>query len=253
MAADDNATHSDTFKDEYKMSFVEKWDELIGWEGRAAGENGFFEKVLRNAGCERVLDAATGTGFHAVQFAKAGFDVVAADGADTMLAKTEENMREHGVEFPVVNADWRTLAEDVDGTFDALVCLGNAYSHLYDEDDRTRTLEQFHAVLNPGGLAIVDQRNYDSILAEGYSTKHRFYYTGHGVTAEPEEIAEDHCRFRYTFPDGEVHHLTLYPVLAENLTERLRTAGFSEVERYGDFEADYDPADADFIVQVATK
>lgn len=247
------ALDSDTYKDEYEPPFVEKWDELIGWEGRAEGEGTFFSDLLREAGCERVLDAAAGTGFHAVNLARAGFDVVAADGAATMLRKTEQNMREHGVDFPTYHADWRSLQEDVPGRFDALVCLGNAFTHLFDVDDRARTLSQFHQVLEPGGIAIIDQRNYDAILDNGYSSKHRYYYTGNEVDAAPELITDEFVRFRYAFPDGAVHHLTLYPVRADELTSLLLDVGFSDVERYGDFQPDYVSDDVDFIVQVARR
>ena len=169
---------SDRYQDEYEPSFVDKWDELIDWEGRAKGEGDFYPSILRDAGCTRVLDAACGTGYHAVQLAKAGFDVLAADGAPDMVSKTAENAALLGVDLPVQQADWRTLADDVPGQFDAVLCLGNAFTHLFSEEERVQSLAQFRKVLRPGGLVIIDQRNYDSILDEGFSSKHQYYYTG---------------------------------------------------------------------------
>ncbi len=249
----ETATQSDRYKREYEPSFVEKWDELIGWDGRAEGEGGFFEKLLREHGCERVLDAATGTGYHAVTLAQAGFDVVAADGAETMLAKTEQNMHEYGCKFATYLADWRQLDEQVPGRFDALLCLGNAFTHLYAEEDRRRAMQQFYDILDPGGLVLVDQRNYDMFLERGFQSKHQYYYVGEGVNASPEEISEEIVRFRYEFPDGAVHHLGLYPIRTEDLTAQMVDSGFRDVQRYGDFDLDYDPMDADFIVHVGTK
>lgn len=246
-------SHSDLYKGEYEPSFAEKWDDLIGWDGRAEGEGGFFEKLLREHGCQRVLDAATGTGYHAVTLKQAGFDVVAADGAETMLSVAERNMRDAGVEFPTYCADWRRLDAEVPGKFDALLCLGNAYTHLAREDDRTQAMQQFYEVLEPGGLVVIDQRNYDKILEHGYDSKHQFYYVGEGVNAFPEEIHDDYVRFRYEFPDGDVHHLTLFTILADDLAGYLRESGFGDLRRYGDFEEDYDPTDADFIVHVGRK
>lgn len=249
----ESTAQSDVYKQEYKPSFVEKWDELIGWDGRAEGEGGFFEKLLREHGCERVLDAATGTGYHAVNLAQAGFDVVAADGAETMLAKTEENMREYGVEFPTYVADWRELDDQVPGKFDALLCLGNAFTHLYADDDRLQAMQQFYEILEPGGLAVIDQRNYDMFLERGFHSKHQYYYVGEGVNAFPEEINEEVVRFRYEFPDGAVHHLSLFPIRVEELTEHMRSSGFTDLKRYGDFEPDYDPMDADFIIHIGRR
>lgn len=244
---------SDLYKTEYRPSFAQKWDELIGWDGRADGEGGFFEKLLREHGCERVLDAATGTGYHAVTLAEAGFDVVATDGAHTMLDQTRRNMEAHRVSFPTYIADWRHLDAEVPGTYDALLCLGNAFTHLRSQEDRRQAMAQFYEVLEPGGLLIIDQRNYDVILDEGYQSKHRYYYVGEGVNAYPEEITDEVVRFRYEFPDGEVHHLSLFPIRAEALLDHVRGSGFGEVVSYGDFSADYDPAETDFIVHVARK
>ena len=241
---------SDLYREEYQPSFVEKWDELIDWEGRAEGEGGFYPSLLREANCQRVLDAAAGTGYHSVQLAKEGFDVLAADGAPEMVAKTAENAAEHGIDLPVTTADWRTLSEDVDGTFDAVLCLGNAFTHLFDEHERIQALEQFHKVLRPGGLAVIDQRNYDAILDRGFSTKHRYYYTGSGVDARPEAITDEFVRFRYTFPDGEVHHLTLCPIRQDYVSGLMRDTGFRDIQRYGDFKPDYQRYEPDFVVQV---
>lgn len=244
---------SDRYQDEYEPSFVERWDELIDWAGRAEGEGGFYTRLLRDSGAERVLDAACGTGYHSVTLRKAGFDVVAADGAPEMVAKTEDNARAHGVDdLPVCQADWRTLSEDIGERFDALLCLGNAFTHLFTEEERTEAMAQFHKVLRPGGILVVDQRNYDAILDEGFSSKHRFYYTGKGVDARPEVITDEYVRFRYAFPDGAVHHLTMCPIRQEYLTRLMEGAGFRDVRRYGDFKPSFELHDPDFVTQVGT-
>ncbi len=69
------------YQDEYIKGFVDKWDDYIGWEGRAASEGSFFIDQLRARGVEKVLDVATGTGFNSVQLLEAGFETVSADGS----------------------------------------------------------------------------------------------------------------------------------------------------------------------------
>lgn len=243
---------SDLYREEYQPSFVAKWDELIDWDRRAAGEGGFYEDLLRNAGCERILDAAAGTGYHSVQLRKAGFDVLAADGAPEMVAKTRDNAEALGVELPVQQADWRSLDQDVDGSFDAVLCLGNAFTHLFSEEERVVVLEEFRKVLNDGGLVVIDQRNYDAILDQGFSSKHQYYYCGEDVDARPEVITDEYVRFRYSFRDGSVHHLTLYPLRQDHLSKLLKSTGFDNIRRYGDFESPYELHDPDFIIQVGT-
>ena len=57
---------TDHYQHEYVHDFVERWDELIDWEGRAKSEGSFFVDILKKYGCESVIDAAAGTGFHSV-------------------------------------------------------------------------------------------------------------------------------------------------------------------------------------------
>jgi glycine/sarcosine N-methyltransferase len=252
-ATSSNTVTSDYYHEEYKPSFVDKWDELIDWDGRADGEADFFSKLLRDHGCERVLDAAAGTGYHSITLAKDGFDVVAADGAQEMVSKTQANAAQQGVELTTLQADWRWLSHQVDGTFDALLCLGNAFTHLFSEEERVQAVTEFYRVLRPGGLAVIDQRNYDAILDRGFSSKHKYYYCGEEVDARPEEITTSYVRFRYAFEDGQVHHLTLFPIRQEALKRHMLDAGFTSVDQYGDFQPRFERYEPDFVVQVGRR
>ncbi len=55
--------HTDHYKHEYVKSFVEKWDALIDWEGRAKAEGEFFIEQLRAHGCKKVLERRDGDRF----------------------------------------------------------------------------------------------------------------------------------------------------------------------------------------------
>lgn len=238
---------------EYVNSFVRKWDDLIDWESRARSEGEFFIDLLRSRGCSRVLDVATGTGFHSVRLAKAGFDVVSADGCDQMLVKAFDNAYQHNVILKTVRADWRWLNEQIQGRFDAVICLGNSFTHLFDENDRHKALAEFYAALKHDGILILDQRNYDVILDEGFRTKHRYYYCGDDVVAEPEHIDDGLARFRYRFADGETFHLNMFPLRKEYTRQLLREAGFQTIATYGDFQQTYRDNEPDFFIHVAEK
>ena len=200
------------YQAEYVRSFVEKWDELIDWDARARSEGAFFIDLLRRLGKHKVLDVATGTGFHSVQLLRAGFHVTSADGNASMLSRAFENARHQGLILRTVHADWRWLSRDVHDTFDAIICLGNSFTHLFDERDRRRALAEFYAALRHDGVLILDQRNYDVILDHGFKTKHTYYYCGEDVRAEPEHVDGGLARFRYAFPDGSKFHLNMFPL-----------------------------------------
>lgn len=244
---------TDKYVEEYVHGFVDKWDELIDWDERAKSEGDFFIEELRRRGVKRVLDVAAGTGFHSIRLIEAGFDVVSVDGSPNMLAKAFENGRRRGHVLRTRHADWRWLNRDVMGRFDAVICLGNSFTHLFNERDRRKALAEYYSALVHDGVLILDQRNYDSILDNGFSTKHKHYYCGEQVTAEPEHFDDGLCRFCYSFPDGSKYHLNMFP-LRKNYTRRLlREVGFQRIDTFGDFKETYHEDDPDFFIHVAEK
>lgn len=245
----------DLYKEQYSTEFVGRWDELIDWQRRADAENNFFQNILKEHGAETVLDIACGTGFHVVTLAADGFEVTGADGAPNMLVQARENAERFGMDdVRLVEAEWTRLTDAFTGErFDAVICLGNAFTHLFEESDRVRALNQVYSLLNEGGIAIIDQRNYDAILDNGFHSKHQSYYMGEMVEVNPEELTEEVLRMRYEYADGDVHFLTLCPIRQNYVTGLLKDAGFSSVERYGDFVPGYDFYEPDFVIQVAKK
>jgi len=244
---------TDHYQMEYVHSFVEKWDELIDWKARAQGEKDFFIKILQEYNKKKVLDAATGTGYHSVQLLNAGFNVVSVDGSPVMLAKAFENAKDHGHILRTVHADWRWLNRDLYGRYDAVICLGNSFTHLFDENDRRKTLAEFYSALKHDGVLILDQRNYDSILDHGFSSKHTYYYAGENVKAEPEHVDEGLARFRYEFPDQSQYHLNMFPLRKDYVRNLLSEVGFQKVTTYGDFQETYQSEEPDFFIHVAEK
>jgi len=244
---------TELYQQEYVQSFVEKWDELIDWNARAESEGQFFIDILKARNKHKMLDVATGTGFHSVQLLKAGFDVTSADGNAEMLTKAFENARDKDLMLQTVHADWRWLNKDVHGKFDAIICLGNSFTHLHDEMDRRRALAEFYAALKWDGILIMDQRNYDAILDHGFSSKHKYYYCGDQVSAEPEHVDEGLARFRYSFPDGSVYHLNMFPLRKDYTRQLMKEVGFQRVKTYGDFQETYQDTDPDFFIHIAEK
>jgi len=244
---------TDKYADEYVRGFVEKWDELIDWDQRAEAEGSFFIEALRERGVKRVLDVATGTGFHSIRLIEAGFEVISADGSPHMLAKAFENARKRGHVLRAVQADWRWLNRDIHGRFDAVICLGNSFTHLFDERDRRKALAEFYSALRHDGALILDQRNYDAILDHGFQSQHKYYYCGDRVTAEPEHVDEGLARFRYSFPDGSVYNLNMFPLRKRYTRDLMHQVGFQHITTYGDFQETYHDHDPDFYIHIAEK
>jgi SAM-dependent methyltransferase len=244
---------TDHYKNEYIEAFVDKWDQLIDWGARASGEGDFFIKTLTERKKKRILDVATGTGFHSIRLIEAGFEVTSADGSPTMLAKAFANGRRKGHILRTVQADWRWLNRDVHGKYDAVICLGNSFTHLFSERDRRKALAEFYAALRHDGILIIDQRNYDMILDNGFKSKHIYYYAGRDVRAEPEYMDDGLARFAYEFADGSKFNLNMYPLRKEYMRTLLHQVGFQQVKTYADFQETDQQPDPDFYIHVADK
>ncbi|MDX1563213.1 MAG: methyltransferase domain-containing protein, partial [Gammaproteobacteria bacterium] len=227
---------TDHYQNEYAEEFVDKWDDLIDWKGRSQSEGEFFIELLKQHGAKKVLDVATGTGFHSVSLLEAGFEVTSVDGSPTMLAKAFENAKEHGHILRTVQADWRWLNKDVHDLYDAVICLGNSFTHLHDENDRRKSLAEYYATLRHDGILILDQRNYDALLDKQVEPSHKYYYCGETVSVQPEHIDDTLARFRYSFADGDTYHLNMFPLRKAYVQGLMKEVGFQRVTTYGDFQ-----------------
>ncbi|MGW0930738.1 class I SAM-dependent methyltransferase [Streptomyces sp. NPDC002644] len=244
---------SDDFEGQYIPTLVELWDQLIDWDRRREGEQDFFTELLHGVEARHVLDVACGTGYHAVTLAQDGFDVTAADGSARMVEHTRRNAVRHGQTFDVLHADWRNLDQHLDRRYDAIVCLGSSFPHLFQEEDRRAVLAQFYEALNPGGVLIVDHRNFDAIRRHRYRSSGNYYYCGTGATVSVAHVDAGLCRFQYDFQQGGTHHLEVYPILAAELSTLLIDSGFDTTQTFGDFQENFDTDEVDFVIHVARK
>ncbi|MFL0736350.1 MAG: class I SAM-dependent methyltransferase, partial [Prochlorococcus sp.] len=244
---------TDHYQQEYVEEFTDRWDRLIDWKARAEAEGDFYIRILREHGAKSVLDVATGTGFHSVSLLKEAFDVISADGSPNMLARAFQNARDHGQLLRTAQADWRFLNRDIHGEFDAVICLGNSFTHLFRESDRRKSLAEYYAVLKHNGILILDHRNYDRLLDQGVAVRSGKgnVYCGKDVNVSPEHVDEGLARFQYAFSDGSTYHLNMFPLRHGYVRRLMNEVGFQKITSYGDYlPGHHDP---DFYVHVAEK
>lgn len=125
------------------------YDVFVDWTGRLGREMPGVLKRLREVGAKRVLDAGCGTGQHVAALLREGFDAHGADVSEDMLARaralTGKTERFHL---------WRMgdPPPDLGAPFDALVCLGNVWPHVFEVD---AALAAFRRLVRPGGLVLL--------------------------------------------------------------------------------------------------
>lgn len=220
---------------DYDEEFADRYDELVDWDRRMRTEYQFLVRLLKERGCRRVLDVAAGTGRHAVALAEDGFDVVATDGSPAMVDRAARLVRQKSVQVPVAVADWRHLRETVRGRFDAVLCLGNSFSHLLAGSDRDGAVREFCAVLNSGGLACIDHRNYRTLVANDEEALLDNHYCSDEIVVVPKVLEDGRIELSYRFRDGYTKILIMYPIQGNELVTVMRSAGFAGVETFADY------------------
>jgi SAM-dependent methyltransferase len=222
------------------------YDRLVNWTGRLDAEMPFLEKALAERKARTVLDAACGTGRHAIELARRGFALTAADPSAGMIARARANAYTAGARVRFARAGFGEMASAFGKrAFDALLCLGNSLPHVPNAAGLAAALEDFAACLHPGGLLIIQNRNFDRVL----STRERWM--------EPQSRSEEgrewlFLRFYDFETDGSLtfHVITLrreaagdwsqaissvrlWPLREVELTGALAGAGFEISGRFG--------------------
>jgi SAM-dependent methyltransferase len=221
------------------------YDRFVNWAGRLAHELPFFESLFEGHGVRRVLDAACGTGHHAIALALRGYEVTGTDLSRAMIERARQNAAAEGVEaiFAVAGLG-ESLA--LGQMFDAALCLGNSLPHLLTSGAVERALADLAGVLRPEGFLVIQNRNFDRVWIE----QERFMppqsaQDGNGewifvrfYDFHPETVTFNMLRLRRT-EDGwaqDVESTELRPIFAQDLTRALSEAGFDPVFFYGSYD-----------------
>jgi SAM-dependent methyltransferase len=242
--------------------FSTEYDRFVNWPSRLAYEMPFILEKLEEAGARRVLDTACGTGMHAIALAQAGYEAAGADISAGMIARARVNAQAAAVTMDLQQAGFGHLEKTFSpGRFEAVLCLGNSLPHVLSAELVVAALADFAACMKPGGLLVIQNRNFDAIMS------------GRSRWMEPQTAQEGgtewlFLRFYDFEPDGmlsfniltlrrtgqmnwqqSIGTTQLRPLLAEDLKTALEECGFQFPRLYGDMTgAPFDAASSGNLI-----
>ena len=236
------------------------FDVMTDWDARLASEGPFLKSILQEAGARRVLDAACGSGGHALWLARQGYEVAGADVSPVMVALAREKAAAADLDVPFAVAALSALQLPASSfqppvPYDAVLCLGNSLPHLLTQDDLVAALRGMAGVLRTGGALVLQNLNYDL----RWQKQPRWFMAQGGVLDGQEvlvwrfadydapagRIAFHIALFRKDPPNWqvEVHTTPHRPLFLADLLAALTEAGFSEPRTYGRMSLTEEPFD----------
>lgn len=222
--------------------------------------------ILRSSNSRRVLDAAAGTGVDSAMLVEEQFYVTSVDLSEQMLNKAREIRDSHKGEkyydnWKICAANWLELEEtlrkngELETPFDAVILLGNSFAHLPNDDgkftNQKNALANIARVIKPGGLLIIDHRNYDAAIDGKRVQMKSPYYNGDRLenldtylirkNGEPHMVMLDYFLNCSKDPkkakDIRNYTLTYTPFRVSQMKNLLKEAfGADKLETFGDFK-----------------
>lgn len=242
------------------------YDRMVNWQKRLSFELPFVEQQLSASRMRRILDVACGSGQHAIALLQRGYEVTGVDLSAGMIERARANAAAADVAGRFVVGSFGELASQVGGTFDALLCLGNSLPHVLTDQALQATLADFRAVLASGGLLLVQNRNFDAVLAQqarwmppqAHSEPGREWLFLRFYDFQPDGTLAFNVVTLQRDQGGawqqRVRATTLRPWRRDELVDAVTSAGFAPVPCYGDMAgAPFDSTGSANLIIVAQR
>ena len=264
----------------FEEPLANRWEDFVNPQKRLELEEGFLLPRLEPFKSGRILDAAAGIGCESAFLSEHGFDVTSNEIGRRLSEIARANAKRKGIGFEHIAHDWRRLlSEYPQPKFDVILVLGNSLCLLLQEVDRRLAVESFFHILRPGGMIMIDERNFPRILRsitdlrkDAVATFEKMYkgtvmYCGETVKGcpDPDRTTTEKVVFAY-YDNSEqksswdeakktvIERLEMHPFAKGEVPELLHDCGFRGIETYSDLaiEEGYN-TDADFFSHVAFK
>jgi 2-polyprenyl-3-methyl-5-hydroxy-6-metoxy-1,4-benzoquinol methylase len=213
-----------------------------------------------------VLDAGCGSGRYAIALARLGYLVGGVDRSRELLAEARAAVSEAGLPIALIEGDLADLSRCArPGGYDAIVCRG-VLNDVLGEAERAAVLGAFGRALRPGGVLLLDAREWEGSVARktGEPVTERRVATPRGTlryrsVTRPDPAARRLLvseRHTLTSAGGErtaEHELVMQCWTVEELRAGLEAAGFEAFERVDGYVAGSAAGFEDRIVALASR
>lgn len=186
----------------------------------------------------RVLDLACGTGRHAIELARKGYDMVGLDLSMVMLKRALADAQNAKQIIKFIHGDMQKLS--FKAIFDAIYCVQTSFGY-FDDLRNFRVLQGVYRALKPNGVFLIETINRDFLVDE---LPLRLWWKGKDCKLL-EEIDLEHTtgilrvKRSFVFDDSSrapwEQNINIRLYTSHELRALLMRAGFSVAELSGDY------------------
>jgi SAM-dependent methyltransferase len=202
------------------------------------GECDFIEQEIAFNKSARILDVGCGTGRHAIELTRRGYDVTGVDLSPSQLDLAREKSAAEGLDIRFIQQDAREMAFDQEFDLVIMLCEGG-FPLMETDEENFRILQGAARAIKTGGKFIFTTLNglfplfhsvkdfMDSTGGEGMAvTLHNSFdlmtFRDHNIT----EVVDDSGR-KKTLDCNERYYVP------PEITWLLKSLGFSKIDIFG--------------------
>ncbi len=168
----------DLFNDDFIRTMAKITDSQI------AAEASFIEDSLGVAKGAMVLDLACGTGRHAIELTRRGYQVVGFDLSLAMLARAADEAQDRNQKLNFVQGDMRDMT--FEDTFDGVYCWSTSFGY-FEEEKNAHIISNVRRALKTGGQFLLDVINRDFLARQAPSVA---WFEGDGCVCMDEMVLD---------------------------------------------------------------
>lgn len=159
----------------------------------------------------RLLELACGTGRHALELEKLGYQIVATDSSPDLLAVAIGRAKELNSKTDFRLQDMRELSL-VDAPFDAAYCLFDSIGYVQSNEGVQKVLANVYRHLRPGGLFVFEFWHAAAMVRSYEPHREREWKTAKGklkrVATTRLDIARQLAEVSYEFENTDLNDYT---------------------------------------------
>jgi len=126
-------------------------------------QNFLQENAINPSSTKIAIDLGAGHGIQSIPLAKLGFNVIAVDFNDQLLAELKINAKDLKIE--ILNDDIKKVKQFAKIEPELVICCGDTLSHLDSKNDIKEFIKDISTILTKNGKMVLSFRDYSNELS----------------------------------------------------------------------------------------